>query len=165
MLDLDFVMSKSKIITSVGLRLIDKNGKESKRPLPYDTVFDTGCTMTTMSVSLFNDLGYSYKNEAKITIIGVNGENEGKSTVIDYFEVGGKDIGPVRIAVGRLHDNHKDRIILGMNIIMWHHFSLDHMKKRITLVERQLKNFDHGERYIIKDITTLNLSNIIVHEN
>jgi hypothetical protein len=157
-INLNFFVSKAKLITQIGLKVYDKSGAEKKQVDLYDAVFDSGCEMTTISDLLFDDLGYSYKDEADITIISVNNESKGKSSIIDYFELGGVNIGPVRVAVGKIHENHKDRIILGMNVLLWHHVIVNYHKKQISLIEREFRNLDLSLRYTVKDITAVNLA-------
>ena len=151
-IELKFRIERSKIITEVKLK------KElNSIILPYKAIFDPGSTMTTMSESLFNTLGFNRENTDTIKIIGVNSESGGFSTVIDYFEIGGINLGMVRVAVGSLAPQFQNNIIIGMNLLLWYDFALSHFTKKITLVERQLKNFDMSSRFVRKDIANINL--------
>jgi hypothetical protein len=42
--------------------------------------------------------------------------SKGVSTVIDYFEIGGVDLGAVEIVIGEIHPMFQNHNILGMNI-------------------------------------------------
>lgn len=150
-------MMETKLITTVMLKM---HGK--KNPLPYDIVFDPGSTMTTLSASLFKWLGYPKQDPANIKLIGLNGETRGFSTVIDYFEIGGVDLGKVRVAVGQLHPNFENSIILGMNVLMWYDFAVTHSTKTIALLERRFKNYDMSKRFTLKNILNVNLSSEII---
>jgi predicted aspartyl protease len=156
MIKVKFALERTRILTEVKLRKVNK-----KNPVTYKALVDTGCTITTMSDILFHELGYAYQDEAVVKIIGINGESEGVSTVIDYFEIGGVNIGPVRVAVSRLHDAHKDRVIIGMNIILWHHFAVRYDQKLIYLNERQFAKLDMSTRYTRKTIDSSVLQNEI----
>ena len=146
-------MKDAKIITTVKLKPYGKNVT-----LPYDAVFDPGAAMTTISAPLFESLGYPLNDPARIKLIGLNSENKGVSTVIDYFEIGGVDLGRVRVAVGQLHSNFENRIILGMNVLIWYNFAVTHSTKTITLLERKFKNYDSSKRFTLKNILAVNLT-------
>jgi len=148
-----FTVKETKLITTIMLKMQGK-----KNVLPYDAVFDPGSTMTTMSDALFKWLGYSLNDPANIKLIGLNGESKGFSTVIDYFEIGGVNLGSVRVAVGQLHPNFENSIILGMNILMWYDFAVTHSTKTIVLLERRFKNYDISKRFTTKNILTINLA-------
>jgi hypothetical protein len=156
MLNIEFTLEKTKMLTDVKLQKVNR-----KQPIVCKAVFDTGCSITTVADSMFKDLGLPWKDTANVKIIGINGENEGISTVIDYFEIGGVNIGPVRIVVGSLHSIHKDRIIIGMNIILWHNFAVRYDKRMIFMDERKFKNLDMGTRYTRKSIDSSILQNEI----
>ncbi|MCL2399707.1 MAG: retroviral-like aspartic protease family protein [Defluviitaleaceae bacterium] len=155
-----FTIKETKLITTVMLKMYGK-----KEALPYDVVFDPGSTMTTISDTLFKWLGYPLNDHANIKLIGLNGESKGFSTVIDYFEIGGVNLGSVRVAVGQLHPNFENSIILGMNVLMWYDFAVTHSTKTITLLERRFKNFDTSRRFTIKNISTVNLTTYEVDES
>ena len=129
-----------------------------QKPVPYYAVFDPGSTMTTISASLFESLGYPKQDAANIKLIGLNGESQGFSTVIDYFEIGGVNLGNVRVAVGKLHPNFENSIILGMNVLMWFDFAVTHSTKTIALLERRFHHFDMSKRFVLKNIATVNFS-------
>ena len=148
-----FTMKETKLITTVMLKM---HGK--KNTLPYHVVFDPGSTMTTMSASLYKWLGYPKNDPANIKLIGLNGESQGFSTLIDYFEIGGVNLGSVRVAVGQLHPNFENSIILGMNVLMWYDFAVTHITKTITLLERRFKNYDTSNRFTLKNILAVNLT-------
>ncbi|MCL2386901.1 MAG: retroviral-like aspartic protease family protein [Defluviitaleaceae bacterium] len=148
-----FRVQSTKLITTVMLKA---HGKESV--FPYNAVFDPGCTMTTISHRLFERLAYPLKDPANIRLIGINGESKGVSTIIDYFEIGGVNLGSVRVAVGEVHPNFENSIILGMNILLWYDFAVTHSTKTIALLERRFKNRDMSARFTMKNIMIANLA-------
>ena len=137
MIKATFRVQSTKLITTVMLKA---NGKEGT--FPYSAVFDPGCTMTTISQSLFKRLSHPLNDPANIRLIGINGESKGVSTIIDYFEIGGVNLGSVRVAVGEVHPNFENSIILGMNVLLWYDFAVTHSTKTIALLERRFKNRD-----------------------
>ena len=153
MIKVKFYTENTKLITKVRLR---RQGQKVGRL--YDTIFDPGSTMTTMSESLFNKLAYKLTEPGKVKIIGVNSESSGISTLIDFFEIGGVNLGNVRVVVGQLHPNFENSVILGMNVILWYNFAVNHPDKMIIMVERKLKTFDTTTRFTIKNITNINLA-------
>ena len=160
MIKTTFTVRETKLITTVMLKM---HGK--KNTLPYDVVFDPGSTMTTMSDSLFKWLGYPLNDSTNIKLIGLNGESKGISTVVDYFEIGGVNLGNVRVAVGQLHTNFENSIILGMNVLMWYDFAVTRSTKTIALLERRFKNYDTSKRFTTKNILAINLSADEISEN
>ena len=135
-IELDFEFKDAKIITRV--RLKPKKGEKS---LPYDAIFDTGCSKTTMSKDLFNTLGYVAKKAQAVKIIGINGESDGFSTIIDNFTIGSENLGDVRITVTDMQEKFNNSIILWMNILMWFNTQIHYTKKKITLAERAAEGY------------------------
>ena len=101
----------------------------------------------------------------KVKIIGINSESNGISTLIGFFEIGGVDLGNVRVVIGRLHPKFENSIILGMNAIIWYNFAVNHTDKTITMMERKFKTFDISTRFTIKNITNVNLAAFEVTDN
>jgi len=150
--DIDFELESGKITTSV--KLIPK---DSKIPLPYDAILDTGCNKTTISRSLFETLGYSIKDKREVTIIGINGESKGFSTVIDNFILGDTDLGSVRVTVADVQKEFTNKIILGMNILMWFNLLISYSNKRLTFATRVVKGYT-TTRFSRSDTSTINLT-------
>jgi predicted aspartyl protease len=115
--------------------------------------------MTSISAELFHSLGYSLKDEAKILIRGINGESEGISSVVDYFEIGGVNLGNVRIAVGKFLPEFEDTVILGVNVLMWYDFAVSHSNGSITLVERRFAQMplSKEKRFTLKNPAAIGL--------
>ena len=113
--------------------------------------------MTTMSEELFEALGYSLKDTAKVKIIGINSESQGVSTLIDYFEIGGTNLGTIRVVIGKVRPIFQNTIILGMNVLSWYNFAVNYSVKRVFLVERRFTKLDMSKRFTMKDITEVDL--------
>ena len=149
----DFQVVDSKMITNIVLK---KHGHKAE--LDLDAIFDPGSTMTTMSETLFNRIGYPLQESGNVKIIGVNSESKGFSTLIDFMKIGGVNLGRIRIVVGQLHPKFANNIIIGMNILLWYDIAISHYNKTITLVERKFKGFDMSSRFIMHNIMNLNLA-------
>ncbi|MCL2048425.1 MAG: retroviral-like aspartic protease family protein [Defluviitaleaceae bacterium] len=133
MVVLDFDLINAKYISRV--KLLPPN---SKKPLPYALVFDSGSNMTTISKPLFDKLGYSLEAPKDVIIRGINGESRGISTIINHFEIGGENLGRVRVVVGNLHKNFENSVILGVNVLVWYNYAVIHHKKQIVMEERRI---------------------------
>jgi hypothetical protein len=134
MIKLDFKLVDSKYITNAILRPYG-----TKRMQSIDLIFDPGSTMTAMSKKMFDELDYKLINPINVTLRGINGESKGVSTIIDNFEIGGENLGNVRVVIGDLHKNFEDCIILGVNVLVWYDYAVIHHKKQIVLQERNIK--------------------------
>jgi hypothetical protein len=159
-IDLDFKKKESKYITKVGLiKRSQKKGRVITLTDYYNLIFDTGCTMTSMSAELFDYLGCSPKDEAKVKIKGINGESDGISSVIEFFEIGGVNIGPVRVAIGKFLPEFENTVILGVNVLMWYDFGVSHSNEIITLVERQFTKppVNNEDRFTSKNPSSIGL--------
>ena len=88
----------------------------------------------------------------------MNSENNGISTLINDLEIGNVNLGNVRVVIGKLHPKFENCIILGMNIIIWYNFIVNHTNKMITMVERRFKSLDMSMRFTIKNIMSVNLA-------
>ena len=159
MIKLKFYTEAAKLITKVGLKK-----HKQKQFRTYDAIFDPGSTMTTMSESLYNELGYKHNDPGKVRIIGINHESSGVSTLIDNFEIGGTNLGRLRIVVGQLHPKFENCIIIGMNVIIWYNFAINHHDKAITMVERKFKTSIMATRFTMKNILSINLASIEIDE-
>jgi hypothetical protein len=144
MIKLDFELIESKYTTSARMRIVGE-----KRKRNADLIFDPGSTMTAMSKKLFDRLGYSLNSPRDVTLRGINGESKAISTIIDYLEIGGVNLGNVRVVVGDLHESFEDSIILGVNVLVWYDYAVIHRKKQLVLVERKIKTtIPREERFI-----------------
>ncbi|MCL2387816.1 MAG: retroviral-like aspartic protease family protein [Defluviitaleaceae bacterium] len=137
-IELDFEVIKDKITIKVLLRQ-----HSSKQYVQYDAIIDTGCNRTTISKTLFSDLGYEYKETQPVKILGINGESRGTSTIIDNFMLGGTDLGKMRITVADIHPQFTRKIILGMNILKWFSFMVDFGAKKVVLFDRRGEGEGH----------------------
>ncbi|MCL2605330.1 MAG: retropepsin-like domain-containing protein [Defluviitaleaceae bacterium] len=134
MIELDFEFVDAKYVTNVSLV---PNGEKTAQLI--DLIVDTGSSMTVMPKSLFDDLGYGWQNPRNVIIRGVNGESKGISTLIENFIIGGENIGTVRVVVSDLHPSIQDRMILGVNMLVWYNYAVVHHKRQIILEERRIK--------------------------
>ena len=133
MIELDFVLKDAKYVSKVMLK--PPNEEKNK---PVDLIFDTGASMTIISETLFAGLNFKRQDERKVTLIGVNGESEAVSVIIPNFEIGGVDLGRVRVVVGNVYKTFRNRVILGMNVLVWFNYSVLHHKRQIILSERKI---------------------------
>ena len=124
---LNFKLEKMKMITKVAF-----NGSATTR----DLIIDTGCSLTTMSHTLFKRLKYKKTDSSPITILGLNSEEKSKSVIIPSFIISNHDIGPIRIALATLKAEFQNKILLGMNVLAWFHWDVDMQKKVFTLTSR-----------------------------
>lgn len=156
---LPFSVDKLKIITVVELK-----SKEGSL-MPCYAIVDTGCSDTSMSLQLFNALGYKEQKRIEATITGINAKSRGFSTIIDNFIIGGVNLGKTRITVSKVSPEFENVIVLGMNVMVWFHTAIDYRKNEIALVERRLKKNDMDKRFYRTDIFSRNLlSNLELEE-
>jgi len=135
MIQLKFSFVNTKYVSKI--KFMSLYGNKEKHT---DLIFDTGCTMTTISEKVFNRSGFILKDERPIKIYGINGESSGVSTIISNFMLGGENLGDVRVAVGKLLPEFENCVILGVNVLAWYNYSVDHGNRMITLAERNFKN-------------------------
>jgi len=155
MIELPFILDDMKMITEVEIKLPGKNSLHKLR-----LIFDTGCSMTTISDKLFTNLKLPQKDAVPITIIGINSEEKGISVVLDSFMLGGVDLGNVRVSIGKMKPHFQDSIILGMNVLMWYDIAVVNRKKKIFLKERRFKDLDiaYGQKYSVTNPSSFNLA-------
>jgi hypothetical protein len=144
------------MLSKCGLHPHSENLRDKK------IIVDTGCKMTTMSYGLFGLLGIKSKEEHPVIIKGLNGPVEKSSSlIIPYFELGGINIGPVRVALSKtMRPEFKDTVLLGMNIMMWFEMKFNPRKNYIELKECRLRTGDKikaDERFIHHNPTNLAL--------
>jgi hypothetical protein len=156
-LSLDFELINAKIRTHVGL-LPAGAGKYKTVP----AIFDLGNNITAISPQMFKMLEVAPKDAAPVTIDTASpvkeGDNiiKGFTTIIYNFELGGEDIGPVRIVVGPINPKFRDYVILGMNILQWFDTTIRYRKGEIYLAERMFKfgTTEKNKRFVLKDPAT-----------
>ena len=125
---LDFELEKMKIITKVAFK-----GSARMR----DLIIDIGCSLTTMSHTLFKRLKYEEADSSPITILGLNSKEKSKSVIIPSFIISDQDIGPIRVALATLKAEFQNKILFGMNVLAWFHWDVDMQKKVFTLTPRK----------------------------
>jgi predicted aspartyl protease len=92
-INLKFELRDLKIVSKV--KMTRKSGGFERA----DLIIDTGCSTTTISPELFKKLGHPLIDAYEIKVFGLNSVEKSYSTILPHFEIGGVNLGPVRVVM------------------------------------------------------------------